>query len=98
MTALTPEQEEQLRDMAEALVPFAAELVGCVHDYGRAEIEAVIYRHLGLSPAMGDEVQTAIAAMVVLAAMVNPDRSADELLTWTLVDPRMLPLTPARAA
>lgn len=75
-----------LGDEAADLVPFAAELIGTVHDYGREEIAGVIRRHLGLDASMGDEVRTSIAALVVLAAMCDPERTPEEALSWVTWD------------
>ena len=57
----------------EQLLPIAAELIGCVHDYGPAEVADVLAR---VPEGRHD------ALAVVLAAMVDPDRPAAELLAW----------------
>lgn len=62
---------EQLVD---DLVPIAAELVGTVRDYGPDDVAAVLAR---VPQGRHD------ALAVVLAAMVDPDRTAYELLAWT---------------
>jgi len=59
--------------LTDKLMPIAAELIGCVHDYGPAEVAAVLAR-------VPDGRHDALA--VVLAAMVDPDRPARELLAW----------------
>lgn len=61
-------------ELAEDLVPIAAELVGTVRDYGPDDVLAVLSRVPG---GRHD------ALAVVLAAMVDPDRTAHELLAWT---------------
>jgi hypothetical protein len=67
-------------EYAEALVPIAAELVGTVRDYGIDDVRAVLARvpHGNLDDLA-----------VVLAAMVDPDQSARDLLAW--VDPERQP-------
>jgi hypothetical protein len=62
-------------DLADSLVPIAAELIGVVHDYGPADVAAVLAR-------VPDGRHDALA--VILAAMVNPDARPSELLAWTL--------------
>lgn len=96
MRQRSADEETRAGDMAAALVPFAAELVATVREYGRDDIEGVIYRHLGLSPGMGPETQTAIAAMVILAAMVDPDIPVEVALSWVTWDEHGYP--PERAA
>jgi hypothetical protein len=61
-------------ELADALIPIAAELVGTVRDYGPADVAAVLAR-------VPDGRHDALA--VVLAAMVDPDATAGELLAWT---------------
>jgi len=61
-------------DLADELVPIAAELVGCVRDFGPDAVAAVLAR---VPEGRHD------ALAVVLAAMVNPDASLTELLAWT---------------
>lgn len=61
-------------ELVDALVPIAAELVGTVRDYGPADVAAVLAR----VPAGRHD-----ALAVVLAAMVDPDRTPAELLAWT---------------
>lgn len=64
---------DELGDLAESLVPVAEQLVGAVHDDGPAAIgrlfAVVPPGHL---PAL----------CVVLAAMVDPDKRASEMLGW----------------
>jgi hypothetical protein len=60
--------------LADELVPIAAELVGTVRDYGPDDVAAVLAR---VPQGRHD------ALAVVLAAMVDPDRTAHELLAWT---------------
>lgn len=64
---------EEQADLVESLVPLAARLVGAVHDDGPSEVARVLNL---LAPAHYP------AFAVVLAAMVNPDRSVVELLGW----------------
>lgn len=61
-------------ELAESLVPIAAELVGTVRDYGPDDVRAVLAR----VPAGRHD-----ALAVVLAAMVDPDKRPQELLAWT---------------
>lgn len=65
-------------EYAESLVPLAAELVGCVRDYGTDEVRAVLARvpHGNLDDLA-----------VVLAAMVDPDARPADLLAWTVDGP-----------
>jgi len=59
--------------LTDELLPIAAELIGCVHDYGPAEVAAVLAN-------VPDGRHDALA--VVLAAMVDPDASTADLLAW----------------
>jgi hypothetical protein len=61
-------------DLAEALVPIAARLVATVHDEGPRAVAKLLRK-------VPDGRHDALA--VVLAAMVNPNRSPRELLAWT---------------
>lgn len=61
-------------DLADALVPLAAELVGTVRDYSPEDVAEVLAR-------VPDGRHDALA--VVLAAMVDPDARPSELLAWT---------------
>lgn len=63
-------------DLADALVPVAAELVGTVRDYGPEDVNAVLAKVPG-------GMYHSLA--VLLAAMVDPDRTPSELLAWTQV-------------
>jgi hypothetical protein len=74
-TGEIPSDRERL---AEDLVPIAAELVGTVRDYGPADIAAVLAR---VPQGRHD------ALAVVLAAMVDPDRTPAELLDWVASGP-----------
>ncbi|HMM95378.1 hypothetical protein [Phycicoccus sp.] len=74
---------EALGDLAEALVPVAARLVGAVHDEGITGVSRVL---ADLDP------NHRTALCVVLAAMVDPDRTPSELLAWVTWDE-----TPAEA-
>jgi len=64
---------EERADLAEALVPVAAALIGAVHDEGAQAVARV----LGV---VAPENLPALA--VVLAAMVDPDMSPGDLLAW----------------
>lgn len=64
--------------LADELVPIAAELVGVVRDYGPEDVAAVLAR-------VPDGRHDALA--VVLAAMVNPDARPSQLLAWTKAGP-----------
>ena len=64
--------------LADALVPIAAELIGCVRDCGPDDVAAVLAR-------VPDGRHDALA--VVLAAMVDPDATTRELLAWTTAGP-----------
>jgi hypothetical protein len=60
-------------DLAERMVPVAMRVVGAVHDEGAGAVARAL---APLTP------QERIAVTVVLAAMVNPDRTPSELLAW----------------
>lgn len=60
-------------DLAETLVPVAMRMVGAVHDDGLPEVARV------MSTVAACELH---ALVVVLAAMVDPERTAAELLHW----------------
>lgn len=80
------DEENRAGDLAEALIPFAEELIATVHDNGRDAVEKVIYRHLGLSPGISAEIDTAIASVVVLAAFADHYRSTIDALAWVTWD------------
>lgn len=61
-------------DLADALVPIAAQLIGCVREYGPDDVSAVLAQ-------VPDGRHDALA--VILAAMVDPDSTPKELLAWT---------------
>ncbi|WP_100499384.1 hypothetical protein [Geodermatophilus chilensis] len=84
MPAAGDTAHEQLVDQ---LLPIAAELVGTVRDYGPDDVAAVLAR----VPAGRHD-----ALAVVLAAMVDPDRSPAELLAWLDGPTRSRPFTPDR--
>lgn len=60
------------------LVPTAAALIGVVYDHGPDAVNAVLRR---IPDTSRDEL------LVLLAAMVDPDRSPSELLAWTTAGP-----------
>jgi len=60
-------------DITDDLVPLAAELIGCVRDYGPDAVAGVLAR---VPEGRHD------ALAVVLAAMVDPDARPTELLAW----------------
>jgi hypothetical protein len=60
-------------DLAEAMVPVAAALIGAVHDEGAVAVARV------LSVVAPENLP---ALCVVLAAMVDPDMSPGDLLAW----------------
>ena len=64
--------------LADALVPLAAELVGTVRDFGPEDVAAVLAR---VPEGRHD------ALAVVLAAMVDPDARPSQLLAWTQLGP-----------
>lgn len=66
--------QAHLYTLADVLVPIAAELVGCVRDYGPDEVTAVLAR---VPQGRFD------ALAVVLASMVDPDARPTDLLAWT---------------
>lgn len=75
---------EQRGDMAEALLPVAANLVALVHgDGGAPDVRDVLS---GLSGHEKD------GLLVVLAGLVDPDRSLVEALRWVDFDERGEPL------
>lgn len=65
-------------DLAEALVPIAAQLVGTIRDFGPEDVAAVLAQ-------VPDGRYDALA--VVLAAMVDPDARPKQLLAWTEMGP-----------
>lgn len=67
-------------ELVDALVPLAAELVGTVRDYGPDDVAAVLARVPGRPPGDFGPMD---ALVVVLAAMVDPDSNAAQLLAWT---------------
>lgn len=74
---------ESPADQAERMVPVAAALVGAVHDGGPGEVAALL---------AGIPAHDRDALAVVLAAMVNPDRTVTELLAWVTWDENGRPL------
>lgn len=60
--------------MINQLIPIAAELAGCVRDYGPDDVAAVLAR---VPAERRDDL------IVVLASMVDPNRKPSELLAWT---------------
>lgn len=64
-------------DLAEAMLPAAAALIAAVRDGTRAEVGRVL-------SVIAPENMHALA--VVLAAMVDPDRSIADLLAWVTFD------------
>jgi DNA-binding NarL/FixJ family response regulator len=70
-----PQEPAQLAD---ELVPIATQLVATVRDYGPDDVAAVLAQ---VPHGRYD------ALAVVLAGMVDPDRSAAELLAWSLAGP-----------
>lgn len=65
-------------DLAESLIPIAAQLVGVVRDFGPKDVAAVLAK-------VPDGRHDALA--VVLAAMVDPDARPSQLLAWTQLGP-----------
>lgn len=61
-------------DLADALIPLAAQLIGTVREYGPEDVAAVLAQ-------VPDGRHDALA--VILAAMVDPDSTPRELLAWT---------------
>ena len=81
---------EECGDLAESLVPLAAELAFLVRTEGRDTIGAWLDKH---GAAEGEPVTAAIRALlVVLAAMVDVDATGDQLLSWVTWDERGVPL------
>lgn len=76
-------------ELADSLVPVAVELVGTVRDYGPETVAAVLQ-------SVPDGRYDALA--VVLAAMVDPDKTPKQLLGWleTPVQSRRFEPTPDR--
>jgi hypothetical protein len=60
--------------VSSTLIPLAAELIGVVRDYGPDDVAAVLAR---VPEGRHD------ALAVVLAAMVDPDKTPSQLLAWT---------------
>lgn len=74
-------------ELAEACVPVAAQLIATVRDYGPDDVRAV----LATVPQGRYD-----ALCVVLAAMVDPDSNAAQLLEWTTAGPvQSRDMTPA---
>lgn len=92
MRQRSADEEARTGQTAADLVPFAEELTHAVHEYGRDEVEKTIYRHLGLQPGVSCEIDTAIAAFVVLAAFGNPGQTPQEALAWITWDEHGYPL------
>lgn len=92
MRQRSADEEARIAQTAADLVPFATELVRAVREVGRDDIEAVIYRHVGLQPGTSPEIDTAIAAFVVLAAFGTPDLTPEEALSWVTWDEHGYPL------
>lgn len=65
-------------DLVDALVPLAAELIGCVRDFGPDDVAHVLAR---VPEGRHD------ALAVILAAMVDPDTNTAQLLAWTHAGP-----------
>jgi len=84
-------EAERLGELAAECVPLAAELACLVRDEGRAAIARF------LRPLGGDRIpERARALLVVLAAMVDIDRSPEDLLAWVDFGPSArLPFDPS---
>jgi hypothetical protein len=67
-------------DQADTLIPIAASIIGCVHDYDREDTGAVLNSEGIVDPK-------ARALIVTLAAMVNPNATPGDLLAWTIAGP-----------
>lgn len=78
--------ERRLGELAARLVPVACDLVCRVRDDGRDAVAEL------LGPLTAEEQR---ALLVVLAAMVPDDRSADELLAWVTWDEHGQPVPAA---
>lgn len=76
-------------ELAEAMIPVAARLVVAVHGEGGRDDVAALWAEL--TP------QEHVALAVVLAAMVNPDRSLGAALGWITWDEKGDPLSPGLA-
>lgn len=76
-------------ELAAALVPVAADLVYRVHEGSRGTVGALLHS------LTGEQLR---ALPVVLAAMVDPDRSLGELLGWVTWDEHGRPLPGAPPA
>ena len=63
-------------EVIDAVRPYALQLVGVVRDRGPADVEAVV----GAIPH-GEDGRN--AALVLLAAMVDPGKTPGQLLAWT---------------
>lgn len=66
--------------LTDRLLPVAVELVGAVHYMGVGEIEAALTKAVAVSGL--DDTGTLQALVVLLAAMVDDDRTVHELLAW----------------
>lgn len=86
----TPEEVQAAGDTAERVVPVASRLVSLVRDDGHVyEITAL------LRALKGVELE---ALAVTLAAMVDPDRTVPDLLSWVTFDEHGNPVAPPVAA
>jgi hypothetical protein len=65
----------------ETLIPLALRLVATVHDEGPDDITGALAAIHAITPPDGLNTNTTLA--VLLAAMVNPNRTPIELLGWT---------------
>lgn len=80
---MTTEPDAPTReDYAAQLVPLAVRLVAAVHDEGPNAVRKALDRARAL-PAPADGTRVDDALPVILAAMVDPNRSPGKLLGWT---------------
>lgn len=79
---------EELGDLATEMVPVASRLVGAVHDDKVSDVALILDEARIADPWRRN------ALLVVLAAMVDPDRRPRDLLAWVWWDD-MRPMDPA---
>lgn len=83
-----PAGENAAASIADQLIPIAAELVATVRDYGPDTVGDVLDQVPDLPEHVVGRAGGKYGALaVVLAAMVDPDKTLTELLGWTIAGP-----------